>query len=493
MMLGKNKAIGYITTKALNFSEIPQKVQTLVIREYAKSKDLELSLSHTELLMENSTESLRSLMKRGPSHIIFYSALCILDMDRNFLREVIEKTVLHFSLEDTVISSDDDLDKVMISLRLETQNSEQTSIGGIRFNNLEVSSRERVEILRKIDEIMISGQIINSTGIEVFEQDFQNALGVEFAVGCGSGTDSLVMALKAAEIVSGDEVILPSVSWISTAHAISFIGAQPVFCDVNSNLSMTLDSVKDLVSSRTKAIVCVHFLGKVCDEIIEIKKYCEEKGLILIEDASQAYGAILNGKEAGTFGDLGCFSLNPMKPLSALGEAGAVVTNSPRLFEVLKKIRYCGMLDKRISEFSSLNFRLDAIQAAILSLRLKGFQERKNKLADIYRVYEEVFNGKIEMLHKASNEEFAYYGMTIFSKNRERLTHVLSQIGIETKVQHEPLMCDQLMYVDCRSKADNAKRRIKEVLSLPLHEKMTLKDARFIAMKVLEIEQHHEA
>lgn len=492
MMLGKNKAIGYITTKPLNFSEIPQKVQTLVIREYAKSKNLELSLSHTELLMENSTECLKSLMKREPSHIIFYSALSILDMNKDFLREILDKTVLHFSLEDTVISSDHDLDKVMISLRLEKHPHGQASIGGIRFNNLEVSSKERIEILKKIDEIMVSGQIINSKSIEDFEHEFKNALGVRFAVGCGSGTDSLVMALKAAEIASGDEVILPSVSWISTAHAISFIGAQPVFCDVNSNLSMTLDSVKDLVSSKTKAIVCVHFLGKVCDEIIEIKKYCEEKGLILIEDASQAYGAILHGMEAGTFGDLGCFSLNPMKPLSALGEAGAVVTNSPRLFEVLKKIRYCGMLDKRISEFSSLNFRLDAIQAAILSLRLKGFKERKNKLAEIYSVYEEAFNGKIEMLQKTADEEFAYYGMTIFSQNRERLTQVLAEIGVETKVQHEPLMCDQLMYVECRSKADNAKRRIKEVLSLPLHEKMTLKDARFIAMKVLEIEKSYE-
>lgn len=493
MMLGKNKAIGYITTKPLNFSDIPQKVQALVIRDYAKNKQLELSLSHTELLIESSTDSLKSLMSREPSHIIFYSALIILDIDLSFLREIIGKTVLHFSLEDVVINTASDLDEFLMSIRLEKQGPDQTSIGGVRFMNLEVSSRERVEILRKIDEIMVSGQIINSSKVEEFEEEFKNSLQTSFAVGCGSGTDSLVMALKAAEIAEGDEVVLPAVSWISTAHAISFIGAQPVFCDVNSNLSMTLESVKELVTLKTKAIVCVHFLGKICDEIVEIKRYCEDKGLILIEDASQAYGATLNGRKAGTFGDLGCFSLNPMKPLSALGEAGAVVTNDSRLFDSLKKIRYCGMVDKRISQFSSLNFRLDAIQAAILSLKLKRFNERRMKLAKLFSTYEELFGGKIEMLHKSSDEEFAYYGMTIFSKDRMRLTGILGELGIETKVQHEPLMCEQLMYIDCKSRSENAKRRIQEVLSLPLHDKMTVKDAKYIAMKVLEIEKLHEA
>ena len=219
-----------------------------------------------------------------------------------------------------------------------------------------------------------SGQFILGAEVESFEQEVASLVGTDFAVGMSSGTDALLAALMALEIGAGDEVICPSFTFFATGGCISRTGAIPVFAD-SCNFCFQMDpaGLDELVTKRTKAIVVAPLFGQAM-RMGEVLAFAEDRGLRVIEDAAQTMGSALEGRSAGTSGDIGTYSFFPTKNLGCLGDGGMAVTNDPELAHALRKLRNHGMEPKYHHQLIGGNFRIDALQAAFLRLKLKKFQ-----------------------------------------------------------------------------------------------------------------------
>lgn len=200
----------------------------------------------------------------------------------------------------------------------------------IRFRDLSVPSDERRSILSLLDSILAEGELILGVEVERFESEMAAACGTAHAVGVSNGTAALYLSLRGLGVGPGDEVVTSPMSWVATANAILALGAVPVYADVTDDYLVDPDAIEAAISPRTVAILPVHLYGRLADMPL-IMKIAQRADVKVVEDAAQAFGGIRSGRPAGSFGDAGAFSLNPMKPLAALGEAGAVVTNDPVL------------------------------------------------------------------------------------------------------------------------------------------------------------------
>lgn len=338
---------------------------------------------------------------------------------------------------------------------------------------------ERQRYHNILDRFLDHGQYINGQELECFESQFSKTIEMNYSVGVSSGTDALYLALKILGVGEGDEVIVPALSWYSTALAVSYIGAKPVFADISNDLNICSSSISRLISNKTKAIIPVHYMGNPCD-MNSIKEF----NIPIVEDCSQAFGTKYQGQLVGSFGVINCFSLNPMKPLGALGDAGIIVTNDESYYERLLWLRYCGMKDRVTNRESSLNFRLDAFQAAILNDRLSSFGEKRGVLTKLWNLYKERLENKIPMIDLC--RDATPYGVTILCNKREQLVNKLSDSGIETKIQHDPLMSQLDIYTASRVEAKNAEILVGKILNLPLYSELTENEVNYICDKVLE-------
>ncbi len=203
------------------------------------------------------------------------------------------------------------------------------------------TSEVREELLKAVDKVLASGQFILGPEVAAFEAEFANYCGSKFAVGVSNGTSALYLAVRALGIGAGDEVITVSNSFIATASAIVLAGAKPVLIDIAPDLNLDVSKLEGAITSRTKAIMPVHLTGRVAN-MPEIMRIAKKRGIPVIEDAAQAVGATLGGKKAGSFGEIGCFSLHPLKNLRAFGDGGIVTTDDPKLCELLRKLRNIG-------------------------------------------------------------------------------------------------------------------------------------------------------
>lgn len=246
----------------------------------------------------------------------------------------------------------------------------------------------RDEILRVTAEVYDSQAFILGRRVEDFEKDFAAYCRGKYAVGVSSGTDALLEALMVYGVKSGDEVIVPAYSFFATAGVVARLGAVPVFVDVEpAGLNIDPALIEEAITPRTVAIMPVHLFGQ-CAEMDAISAIARRHGLKVIEDAAQAVGAEFDGRRAGILGDVGCFSFFPSKNLGAFGDAGAVTTNDPELYERLVDYRVHGMRPKYLHKYVGGNFRLDALQAAILHVKLKyldGWTEGRQRNAETYR------------------------------------------------------------------------------------------------------------
>ncbi len=237
----------------------------------------------------------------------------------------------------------------------------------------------RDQITEAIQKVLDSGSYILGEEVSTFEKEFAQYLGASFAVGCGSGTDALVLALKALDIGSGDEVIVPSHTAVPTVAAVVMAGATPVYVDIEPNY-YTLDAnkVEAACSARTRAIIAVHLYGQAAamDDLIHI---AQVRGLRLIEDCAQAAGAEWRGQKLGTMGDIGCFSFFPTKNLGAMGDGGALVCSDESLAARLRRLRQYGWDEQRTSREAGINSRLDELQAAILRVKLHHLTADNNQ------------------------------------------------------------------------------------------------------------------
>ncbi len=301
-----------------------------------------------------------------------------------------------------------------------------------------------------------------------------------------SGTDALILGLKSLGIGSGDEVITTSLSWIATANAIALVGAEPVFADIKDDLNIDTDSIKELINSKTKAIMPVHYTGKMCN-MTDIMKIVDEHGIFLIEDACQSFNAKYHDKKAGSFGNVGCFSMNPMKVFAACGEAGMVVTDDYETYNRLLSLRYNGTVKKENCIQPSHNARIDTLQAAILLEKIKDLNGIIIRRRAIARLYDDRLRNTVIVPIEQDSEYDVYYTYTIQVENRKELIKHLAMHGIETKIQHPILMPNQQPYQNAScGNISNAKRLVERILCIPANEKMTDEDIHYVSDCIIE-------
>jgi len=228
------------------------------------------------------------------------------------------------------------------------------------------------DFLKKMESIMSKGDFILGEEVRSFEDEFAKFCQTKYAIGLNSGTDAILLSLKALDIGPGDEVIVPVFTFIATSFAVSYTGAKPVFVDIDDKTyNIDPQKIEKAITKRTKAIIPVHLFG-LCADMAPILKIAKKYNLYIIEDAAQAHGAEIRHKVSGSIGDLGCFSFYPTKNLSAFGDAGLVTTNSSKLYKKLLQLRDCGRSKKRyLHNIIGYNSRLDNIQAGYLRLKLK--------------------------------------------------------------------------------------------------------------------------
>ena len=297
----------------------------------------------------------------------------------------------------------------------------------------------RSELLDAVDAVLAHGRLILGPEVGRFEDAIARRCGRRFAVGVNSGTGALILAHRALGVGDGDEVITSPLSWVATVNAIVLAGATPVFVDVCEDLTIDADRVEDVITSRTKALLPVHFAGQLSD-VARLAEIAERRGLLLIEDGAQAFGARHRGRPCGSFGTIGCFSMNPMKMLNAFGEAGAIVTDDEDVRGRLLALRYAGTVEKEDCRFPSGNERIDTVQAAMLLVSLAGFDEKVERRRAIARAYDERLAGVVACPQVRPGNEHTYYAYTITCERRDDLQAHLASKGIETKVQHPILM-----------------------------------------------------
>jgi dTDP-4-amino-4,6-dideoxygalactose transaminase len=349
----------------------------------------------------------------------------------------------------------------------------------------------RSEFRAAIDEVIDSGVFAGGPFVERFEEDFAAYCNCQHAVGLGSGTEALWLALLAFGVGPGDEVLTVPSTFMATAEAITYCGARPVFVDIDKR-TYTMDpaALEQAITKRTKAIIPVHLFGQPADmdSILEVAR---AHGLFVIEDAAQAHGAEYKGRRAGSLGDAGCFSFYPGKNLGAFGEAGAVVTNNDELQEKIRILRDHGQIRKYHHTMVGWNCRMDAIQAAVLSIKLQHL-EKANKLRRARAAqYDRAFEGLEELVtpYEAPSARHVYHIYAIRVKGRDEVIRRLAEMGIACGI-HYPVpvhLQDAYQSLGYQEGAfPIAERAAREFVSLPMFPELSPGQVEVVADRLKE-------
>ncbi len=344
---------------------------------------------------------------------------------------------------------------------------------------------ERRELMEAMEAVLTHGRLVLGPEVAQFEAEIARRCGRKFAIGVNSGTDALLLALRCLDLKPGDEVITTSLTWLATASAIRLAGGTPVFADIRDDLNIDPDSVGRLISPRTRAILPVHYTGKVC-RMDDLGKLAEARKLPVIEDCAQSFGATLDGRAAGSFGTLGCFSMNPMKVLNALGEAGVVATDDEEAAARIDRLRYHGTVNRERCVEVSWNGRLDTMQAAFLLRRLKRFDAVIARRREIASWYADLLKGVVELPVERPGERDVYYTYQIRADRRDELKAHLESRAIEVKIQHPILTSEQPVHAGCRGEWTRAAALRNRILCLPVHEKLDRAQVERVAAGVRE-------
>jgi len=300
-------------------------------------------------------------------------------------------------------------------------------------------ARQREEILSTVERVLSAGKLILQEDLEQFEANLARYLGVKYAFGVGNGTDGLLIALMAAGVGRGDEVIMPSHTFIATGAAVHHAGATPVLADCRDDHLIDPTSVRAKVTKRTKVIVPVQLNGRTC-EMDALQEIAEEHDLVVVEDAAQGLGSEYGGRKAGTFGRAAMFSFYPAKVLGCFGDGGGVVTNDDGVADRIKTLRNHGRMDDGDVSGWSFNSRLDNIQAALLDLKLKSFPEevsRRRTLAALYHQHLKGIAGlRLPPDSRSDPRHFdVYQNYEVEADGRDDLREYLKVNGVHTILQ----------------------------------------------------------
>ena len=341
--------------------------------------------------------------------------------------------------------------------------------------------KQYTSIKSEIDEAIFStvkeAAFIGGKRVSSFEKNFAEFQNVEFCIGVGNGTDALEIAIEAANLPMGSEIIVPGNSFIASAEAVTRSGHKVVFADVdNECYTITADTVKRHITSNTSAIIAVHLYGHPCD-MDSLMQLANERGLIVIEDCAQAHAAEYKGKRVGSLGHFGTFSFYPGKNLGAYGDGGAITTQSEDFAIRARKIANHGRIAKYDHEFEGRNSRLDGIQAAILDVKLTHLEKWTQKRIEVADKYIAGLS-EISGLTLPVRKEWArqvYHLFVVRVKNREKLQEFLKDKGIQTGI-HYPISLaklDAYKYLDMGKEETFYNTTDSELLSLPIGEHLS--------------------
>jgi dTDP-4-amino-4,6-dideoxygalactose transaminase len=352
----------------------------------------------------------------------------------------------------------------------------------------------RNEFTRAIGEVIDSSAFAGGPFVEKFEEAFASYCACRYAIGVGSGTEALWLSLLACGIGAGDEVITVPNTFMATAEAITYCGARPVFVDVDEQ-TYTMDpaGLEAVLSPRTKAIIPVHLFGQTAD-MDPILEFARRHHLLVIEDAAQAHGAKYKGRKAGTMGNVGCFSFYPGKNLGAFGEAGAVVTESTELQEKIRVLRDHGQIRKYRHTMIGWNCRMDGIQAAVLSVKLRHL-DRSNTLRRRHALeYNEALEKVEEVIRPfaAPYAEHVYHLYPIRVRERDEVMWRLQQKGIQCGVHYPVPIHLQKAYRSLGYEAGRfpvSERTALEFISLPMFPELTSAQIGMVALGLTEAVQ----
>ena len=348
-------------------------------------------------------------------------------------------------------------------------------------------------IISKISRLFKKGDFILGKEVDLFEKKFKNFCGAKYAIGCANGTDALTLALKCLDLPKDSEVIIPAMTYCSTAFAVINASLKPVLVDTDYlSPNISVSELKKKINKKTKVILPVHLYGSAAN-LNEIKKIIKKKKIYLIDDCAQAHGTYDDSekfnkkKKIGSTTDISCFSLYPGKNLGGYGDAGIITTNNKFFYEKLRKLRNLGSEKKFIHDHIGLNSRLDTLQAIILNEKIKNltkYNYLRQRIANYYN--KNIQNPKIRKIQYSKS--CIYHQYVILTKNRKKLIKLLNKNRIQFGF-HYPYAIHQLNVFKKtfrNKKFKNAEILAKESISLPIDPYLSKKNLKLIVKKLNE-------
>jgi len=356
----------------------------------------------------------------------------------------------------------------------------------------------KIEVNEAIQGVLDSTAFIKGPEVKSFEKSLASYLGCNHLISCANGTDALQIAMMALELKPGDEVITTPFTFIATVEVVKLLGLKPVFADIEEgSFNIDVSKLEKLITSKTKAIVPVHLFGQ-CADMESLNVLAKKYGLYIIEDAAQSLGGtyfLSDGsvKKSGTIGDIGCTSFFPSKNLGAYGDGGALFTGNTELAAKIQAISNHGMIERYHYDYIGINSRLDTIQAAILSVKLKHLDEynhARQLAADFYDTALGELNGiSIPARVKYSNHIFHQYTIRVAGGKRDELKSHLEKASVPAMIYYPLPLHIQRAYSDLGYKKGAfpvTEKACTEVLSLPMHTELNQDQLHFITERIIE-------
>lgn len=347
------------------------------------------------------------------------------------------------------------------------------------------------ETNKVVKDVFNQGDFILGENVKKFEEEFAKYIGVKYCIGCASGTDALLLSLRALGIGPGDEVITTTFTFIATVLPVIYLGAKPVLVDINPDTyQIDIEKLESLITKKTKVIIPVHLFG-IPTSMNEIMKVARKHNLNVVEDACQAHGSEINGRKCGSFGNLAAFSFYPTKSLGAPGDGGAVVTNNRKLADHISTMRNVGQFEKYKHDLIGYNSRLDNLHAGVLLIKLKKLKEWNEKRRSLARLYDKLLCELPVILPPRPADGFLpnYYVYVIRTKKRDALLGYLKKSGISCAVYYPaPLHLQKALKHLGYKRGDFpiAESYAKEVLSLPMYPELKEAEVKYICSKIQE-------
>jgi len=346
----------------------------------------------------------------------------------------------------------------------------------------------KTELDQAVHRVLDSARFIGGPEVSGLEEEVARYCRTPHAIGCASGTDALLLALRGLDIGPGDEVVTTAFSFFASAGAIVNAGARPVFVDIDPRtFNLDVHRLEAAITPLTKAVLPVHLFGQCCD-LTAVKAVCDKRQLYLIEDAAQAIGSEWEGRRAGSIGDLGCFSFFPSKNLGAAGDGGLVTALDAALADRVRLLREHGSKPKYYHALVGTNSRLDALQAAILRVKLHHLDRWSEKRAKNAALYDQLFEGaRLTRPYKDVRARHIYNQYVIRVRERDALRQHLTERGIGTEIYYPvPLHLQRCFAPLAYREGDmpESEAAAQEVLALPIYPELTEEQIRYVASSV---------